>query len=330
MRRRDFTIGLLLAGGTRSVQAQEPAKQHRIAVIFSGPVADIRDTGSRYWPAFFEELRRRGDVEGQTLTIERYSGEGRPEGLAKLAREVTNRNPDLIVATTNPIALAVRAASGSIAIVWIGSEPVRVGLATSLARPGGNITGVTSDAGYEIFGKQLQILKEAVPSVSRVAYLTVTTVYGEQYRQLLKEMSQRLGISLTAMVVEESTPSEYQRVFAEIAQEPPDAMIVSSIGNLLPHRRLIVDLIEKNRLPTIYPWRDYVEVGGLMAYESDFVELGRRMADDVHEILNGAKPGDIPIYQATKFDFVINLKAAKALGLTIPPSLLALADEVIE
>jgi Flp pilus assembly protein TadD len=110
MRRRDFTIGLLLAGGTRSVQAQEPAKQHRIAVIFSGPVADIRDTGSRYWPAFFEELRRRGDVEGQTLTIERYSGEGRPEGLAKLAREVTNRNPDLIVATTNPIALAVRGA----------------------------------------------------------------------------------------------------------------------------------------------------------------------------------------------------------------------------
>ena len=131
-------------------------------------------------------------------------------------------------------------------------------------------------------------------------------------------------------MVEESTPSEYQRVFAEIAHEPPDAIIVSSIGNLLPHRRLIVTLIEKNHLPAMYGSRDYVEVGGLMSYASDLGELGRRMADDVHEILNGAKPGDIPIYQATRFELVINLKTAKALGLTIPPTLLGTADEVIE
>ena len=330
MRRRDFSIGLLLSAATQSLQAQELAKQHRIAVIFSGPVDEIRDTGSRYWPAFFEELRRRGDVEGENLTIERYSGEGRPEDLSKLAREVVDRNPDLIIATTNPIALVVRAASHTIPIVWIGSEPVRFGLATSLAHPGGNITGVTADAGYEIFGKELQILKESVPAASKVAYLTITTVYGERFCRLLQEMSQRLGLSLTAMVVEESTPSEYQRVFAEIAHEPPDAIIVSSIGNLLPHRRLIVTLIEKNHLPAMYGSRDYVEVGGLMSYASDLGELGRRMADDVHEILNGVKPGDIPIYQATRFELVINLKTAKALGLTIPPTLLGTADEVIE
>jgi putative ABC transport system substrate-binding protein len=121
-----------------------------------------------------------------------------------------------------------------------------------------------------------------------------------------------------------------QRIFAEIAQERPDGIIVSDIGDLAPYRELIIDLVEKSRLPAMYPWRGYVEVGGLMAYEPDFGELRRRMADDVHEILNGAKPGDIPIYQSTRFAFLINLKAAQALGLTIPPSLLARADEVIE
>ena len=139
-----------------------------------------------------------------------------------------------------------------------------------------------------------------------------------------------MEIWLTDRLVEESTPSEYQRVFAEIAQKPPDAMIVSSVSELFPYRQLIVDLAAKNRLPAIYAWRDYVEAGGLMAYGTDLLELWRRLADDVHELLNGAKPGDIPIYQPTKFEFVVNLRAAKALGLTVPPSILARTDEVIE
>ena len=132
------------------------------------------------------------------------------------------------------------------------------------------------------------------------------------------------------MLVEESIASEYQRVFAEIAPERTDAIIVSDIGDLVPYRQLIVELAETSRLPAMYAWRDYVEGGGLMAYGTDLVELWRRLADDVHEILNGAKPGDIPIYQPTKFEFLINLKAATALGLTIPPTLLAGADEIIE
>jgi putative ABC transport system substrate-binding protein len=142
MRRRDFTFGLMAATATLSARAQEQAKQHRIAVIIpAGPLALISDTGNRYWPAFFKELRRLGDVEGQNLIVERYSGEGRPEGYADLARGVVNRNPDVIVAITNPIALATRAASDAIPIVWIGIEPIQAGLATSLARPGGNVTG---------------------------------------------------------------------------------------------------------------------------------------------------------------------------------------------
>jgi putative ABC transport system substrate-binding protein len=148
--------------------------------------------------------------------------------------------------------------------------------------------------------------------------------------QALREAGRRLKISIVALPLQEATASEFQRVFGEIAQERPDAIMVHGRGDITAYYQLIVELVEKNRLPAMYEWRDYVEAGGLMAYASDLGELGRRMADDVHEILNGAKPGDIPIYQPTKFEFVINLKAAKALDLTLPPTLLAAADEVIE
>jgi len=326
-------VGLLLTSATQSVWAQEQATQHRIAIVISaGPAARVNDPASRYWQAFWEELRRLGDVEGQNLTVERYSGEGRPEGFADLAREVVSRNPDVIVAIGGPITQAVSAATGTIPIVATGDTSL--GVVPSLARPGGNITGVRVDVGFEIYGKRLQILKEAVPSVSKVAFLDMHTFWestaGQQVREELRKASRLLEISLTDILVEESTSSEYQRVFAEIAQDRPDAIIVSDISELVPYRQLIVELVQKSRLPAMYPWRVYVEAGGLMAYGTDFVELWRRLADDVHEILNGTKPGDIPIYQPTKFEFLVNLKAAKAIGLTIPPALLASADDVIE
>jgi putative tryptophan/tyrosine transport system substrate-binding protein len=323
-------MGLLLAGTPRAGRAQERVKQHRIAIIIpAGPVTGISETGTRGYQAFFEGLRRMGDVEGQNLTIERYSGEGRPEGYGDLVREVLSRGPDLIIATTDPVAQAVRAATGAIPVVWIGGDPIRAGLATSLAHPGGSVTGVTVYVGHEIWGKRLQILKDAVPSASEVAFLEMRTDWAANEQQL-REAGRRLEISIIAMPLQESTPSEYQRVFAEISQDRADAIIVSSDGALVPYRQLIVELAGKNRLPAMYPWRDYAEAGGLMAYEVDPSELGRRMAEDVHEILKGTKPSDIPIYQPTKFEFVINLKAANALGLTIPPALLAQADEVIE
>src|SRR5215469_2021021 len=286
MRRRDFTIGLLLAVATQSVRAQGPPKQHRIAIITpAGPVAAISDTGPRAWPAFFDELRRLGDVEGQNLTIERYSGEGRPERYVDLAREVVNRNPDVIVAITTPIAEAARAANGAIPIVWIGVETIGVGLVTSLARPGGNITGVNL-YDYEIWGKRLQILKEAVPAASKVAFLLPRRTWENVYGQLLREISRRLEISLIGMPLDESTPSEYKHVFAKIAPERPDAIIVHDIGDLVPYRHLIVELVEKSRLPAMYGWRDYVEAGGLMAYEADLGEARRRMADDAADLVD--------------------------------------------
>jgi putative tryptophan/tyrosine transport system substrate-binding protein len=236
---------------------------------------------------------------------------------------------EAIVAHTNSVALALRAASGTIPVVWIGVEGIRSGLATSLAHPGGNITGVNL-YDYEIWGKRLQILKEAVPSASKVAFLLPPGGWEGAEAQLLREMSRRLEISLIPMLLRESTPPEYQRVFAEIAQERPDAIIVHDTGDLVPYRQLIVELVAKRHLPAMYGYRDYVEAGGLMAYEADLSEAGRRVADDVHQIINGTKPGDIPIYQATRFALVINLQTAKRLGVTLPPALLAIADEVIE
>jgi putative ABC transport system substrate-binding protein len=328
-RRRYLTVGLLLAAAIRTVRAQERAKQHRMAIIAAGPVARIHDPGIRFFQQFFEELLRLGDVEGQNLTVDGYSGGGRPEGYADLAREVVSRNPDVIVAGTDAVARAVRAATNTTPIVWIGGDPMQAGFAASLARPEGNITGVIVYAGYEICGKRLQIRKEAVPAASKAAYLT-TRVSQAAEGQQLREAGRRLQISVIELSLEESTPAAIQRAFAEIAQQQSDAIIVNSNGILLPYRQLIIEMVEKSRLPAMYPWRDYVEAGGLMAYKPDPGELGRRMADNVHQILNGAKPGDIPIYQPTKFEFVVNLKAAKELGLTIPRTLLARADEVIE
>jgi putative tryptophan/tyrosine transport system substrate-binding protein len=334
MRRRDFTAGLLLAATVGTARAQEPARQYRIAIVIpAGPIAAVSETGSdpirrREYQPFFEELRRLGDVEGQNLTIERYSGEGRPEAFADLAREVVSRNPDVIVVHTDPMARAVRAASSAIPIVWIGADAIQSGIAASLARPGGNLTGV-SLYDTEIWGKRLQILKEAVPSASKVAFLLPRGSWDSDGQQL-RELSRRLEISLLPMSLQQSTGPDIQHAFAAVRQDQPDAIIVHDRSDLFPYRQLIVGLIEKSRLPAMYGYRGYVEAGGLMAYEADLGEAGRRMADDVHQILNGAKPGDIPIYQATKFDLAINLKTAKSLGLTLPPTVLALADEVIE
>jgi putative tryptophan/tyrosine transport system substrate-binding protein len=331
MRRRDFAIGVLLAPAVRSVRAQEPTKQHRIAIVRpAGSLALISDTGISFYQAFFAELRRLGDVEGQNLTVERYSGEGRPERFADLAREVVNRKPDVIVVSSDAIAQAAHAADRTIPIVWVtGGDPTRAGLVRSLARPGGNITGVIVNEGNEVDGKRLQILKEAIPSTSRVGYLELAT-YWEGDATSLLEPSQKLQLALMPLLLRESTPAEFQRVFAEATQNPPDAFLVHGRADITAYHQLIVHLADKYRLPAIYPYRDYVEAGGLMAYGGDLGEAGRRTAVDVHQILDGTKPADIPIYQPTKYELVINLTAAKALGLTIPPSLLALADEVIE
>jgi putative ABC transport system substrate-binding protein len=334
MRRREF-ISLLGGAGVSwpvGVRAQQPATQQRIAIFHPAiPTTLLTETGGgSAWRAFFGELRRLGYVEGENLIIERYSAEGHHERYADLAREIVTRNPDVIVTGTNPVVIAFKAATSTIPVVAFMLDPLKAGLVTSLARPGGNVTGITLDAGIEIWGKRLQMLKEAIPSTTTAAFLGMRDGWEGSAGQVLREAGAQLGISLVFMLPQEGNAEEIERVFAVMEQQRPDAVLVSGEGDLYAHRQLIAELAHKKRLPTMCPYRDYVEAGALIGYAVDLAELLRRMADDVHQILKGAKPGDIPIYQPTKFQLLINLKTAKTLGLTLPPALLARADEVIE
>jgi ABC-type uncharacterized transport system substrate-binding protein len=334
MRRREFIrlLGSAAVAWPLAAHAQRPATQNRIAIFHPAiPTTHLTETGGgSAWRAFFAELRRLGYVEGENLIIERYSAEGHHERYANLAREIVTRNPDLIVTGTNPVVVAVTAATSTIPVVAFMLDPLKAGLVTSLARPGGNLTGITLDPGSEIWEKRLQMLKEAIPSTAKAAFLGMRGGWENSSEQVLRDAGGRLGISLVWMLPEKGTPSEIERVFAAMEEQRPDAVLVSGEGDLYAHRKLIVELAEKNRLPVMCPYRDYVEAGGLMAYAVDLAELLRRMADNVHQILKGAKPGDIPIYQPTKFELLINLKTAKALGLILPPTLLARAAEIIE
>src|SRR5712691_1357841 len=334
MKRREVItlLGGSAAAWPLTTRAQLPATRHRIAIFHPAiPTTLLTETGGgSAWRAFFAELRRLGYVEGENLIVERYSAEGHHERYADLAREIVTRNPDLIVTGTNPVVIAFTAATSTIPVVAFMLDPLKAGLVTSLARPGGNLTGITLDAGIEIWGKRLEMLKEAIPSTAKAAFLGMREGWEGPSGQVLRDAGGRLGISLVVMLPQQGTPSEIERVFAAMEQQRPDAVLVSGEGDLYAHRKLIAELAEKNRLPAMCPYRDYVEAGGLMAYAVDLAELLRRMANDVHKILHGAKPGDIPIYQATKFQLLINLKTAKALSLTLPPALLARADEMIE
>jgi putative ABC transport system substrate-binding protein len=215
MRRREFMAGVLLTAAMRPARAQQRATQRRIAIFHPAiPAHLISETGGgTAWRAFFRELRRLGYVEGENLLIERYSAEGHHERYADLAREIVARNPDLIVTGTNPVVLAFKATTSTTPVVAFMLDPLKAGLVTSLARPGGNLTGITLDAGIEIWGKRLEMLKEAIPSTARAAFLGMRDGWDESFGQVLRDASSRLGISLTWMLPQAGTPSEIERVF---------------------------------------------------------------------------------------------------------------------
>jgi putative ABC transport system substrate-binding protein len=334
MRRREFlgALGGAAASWPLVARAQQAATKRRIAIFHPAiPVALLTETGGgSAWRAFFGELRRLGYVEGENLVIERYSADGHHERYADLAREIVARNPDVIVTGTNPVVTSFKAATSTIPVVAFMLDPLHAGLVTSLSQPGGNLTGITLDAGIEVWGKRLEILKEAIPSATRAVFLGMRGGWEGSSGEVLKDAAARLGISLAFTLPERGTPAEIERVFAVLERQRPDAVLVSGEGDLYANRQLIAELSVKNRLPTMCPYRDHVEAGALLGYAVDLAELLRRMADDVHQILKGAKPGEIPIYQPTKFELLINLKTVKALGLTLPSALLARADQVIE
>ena len=333
MRRRDFITALgTAATWPLAARAQQPAKMKRIAIVFpSAKVSEISVSGPPRYRAFFEELSRLGYVEGQNLGVERYSGEGRPERYAELARDVVNTHPDLILAVAARLSLDFKMATTTIPIVSIINDPIALGLVASIARPGGNITGVTISGGLELIGKRMGLLVEAMPKLSTVGYLVSRPYWEDPRGAAAREAAKQAGISLKAALLGSAfNEAEYQRVFRSMEQDRADALMVSEDAEHVTNRATIVELAAKGRIPTIYPFREFVEVGGLMAYSIDLADIYRRAANLIDKILRGANPGDIPFYQPTKFELSINLKTAKALGLEMPAMLLARADEVIE
>jgi len=264
--------------------------------------------------------------------VERYSGEGRPERYAELARDVVNTHPDLILAVGGRLSLDFKMATTTVPIVAIIVDPIALGLVASIARPGGNITGVAVAAGLEIIGKRMGLLVEAMPKLSTVGYLASRPYWEDDPRgAVTREAAKQAGISLKAALLGNAfNEAEYQRVFRSMEQDRADALMVSDEPEHVTYRATIVELAAKGRIPTIYQFREFVEIGGLMAYSIDQADAYRRLANLIDKILRGANPGDIPFYQPTKFELSINLKTAKALGLEMPAMLLGRADEVIE
>lgn len=313
-----------------SATSQTSGRVYRLAIVVpSGPVSDLAETG-RLQP-LFQELRRLGYVEGQNLSIERRSAEDRPERIPELVREAVALKPDLIFTTSGRVLLHVKSATTTIPAVGTSSDPVGFGLAASLGRPGGNITGISVDTGTEIFGKRLELLRDMVPGAATVALLTPRHGWDSIFGAAAKDAAGRIGLSLIGPPLNSPiNEAEYRRVFAAMLEQRPDALLVSDYNENMIHRRLIADLAREHRLPALYPFRDYIDAGGLAAYGPDWAELDRRLAATIDNILRGGWPGDIPFYQPTRFELVINLTSARDIGLDIPPSLLVLAAEVIE
>ena len=332
MKRREFVATLSGAvAWPLAARAQQSSGMKRIAVVSPATkIGDMGVNGSRFYRIFFEELRRLGHVEGQNLVVERYSGEGRIEHYADLARDVVTTHPDLIFSQTRPFASNFKAATTTIPIVTLTSDPIAGGLVSSLARPGGNITGVSVDAGTDVLGKRLALLLEATSRLSNARYLASQASWEGSSGTAVREASRWAGITLAGEAMNSFNEQEYQRVFSVMEHTRVDGILVSDESEQFAYRRLLVELAAKTRIPAIYAYREHVELGGLMAYSFDLEDLARGSARQIAEILKGANPGDLPFRQATKFQLVINVKAATALGLEMPPTLLLRADEVIE
>jgi putative ABC transport system substrate-binding protein len=326
MRRREF---IALVGGATAwpfaMNAQQP-KVPRVGYLVTGslqsPVVD----------AFRQGLQERGYVEGQNIVIEFRAAEGRMERFPALASELVRLKVDVIVAPNTPAARAVQQATTTIPVVVpVMGDPVRDGLVASLARPGGNITGLTF-LGPELVPKRLALLKQALPTVSRVVALWHPGAYGERTMSDMMKQAEAavrtLDVHLRLVAVQ--GPDELERAFSTIGEERADALMVFPSPMLFNERRRIVDLAAKRRLPSMAMGREFVELGGLMSYGASITDLNRRGAAYIDKILKGAKPADLPVEQPTKFELLVNLKTARELELTIPREFLLLADEVIE
>jgi putative ABC transport system substrate-binding protein len=340
MRRREFIAGTAVTAAlsfAKSVYAQTDARSpgiKRIAMVHnSEKPEEMTIDGRRSFKAYFGELKGLGYVEGQNLRVDRYSALGQSERYEDLARTIVASHPDLIIAVSGPLARQFKLLTSTIPILVASGDPVAAGLVTSLARPGGNITGVSVDAGLGVYDRRLQLLSETVRNLSQVRVLIPSSAmtFWERGLAPLREAAGRVGVRISAAVLNERLDrAAHEQAFDEMETDRVDGLIVTHHGENLTNRQLIADLAARHRLPAIYPHRDFVDVGGLLSYGSDLEDVMRRLADMTDQLMKGVKPADIPIYQQTRFELVLNRTAAKSLGLEFPVSLSAVADEIIE
>jgi putative ABC transport system substrate-binding protein len=319
--RREFItlVGGAAAAWPLTARAQQPARVPRIGIVDDAPM----------WHSFRQALRELGYIEGQSVNYEYRYSEGVPDRLAAAVGELVRRPVDLIAAYGTPPTEAAKAATTTIPIVMIGvGDPVRVGLVASLARPGGNITGNTV-LSPDLGAKRLQLLREAIPTVGRVAYLV--NPHNSGTLDVLAELKLAAAAAGMALIgVEFGSSSDFDAALAVMLRERVEVLLVSNEPFHQLHIGRIIDFLAKNRIAGMFQSKENVTAGGLMAYGASVPDLFRRAAAYVHRILQGTKPSDLPVELPTKFDLAINLRAARALGVDLPPLLIARADEVIE
>jgi len=321
-----LTLCAMLYALCLPAQAQQPKKVPRIGCLYAGSPS----TQSDRIEAFRHGLRELGYVEGKNIIIEYRHAEGKLDRLPALAAELVRLKVDIIITGGAPATVAAKEATSTIPIVMTQvGDPVGTGFVASLARPGGNITGL-STLGPELSGKRLELLKEIVPKLSRVAVFGTSTQPGNA--QVLKEIelaAKALGVKL--QYIDVLSPKDIETAFRAATKERAEAVLFLVSGPVVgAHRTQFVELAVKSRLPVIYPTPTLMEAGGLMSYGVNNTDLDRRAATYVDKILKGTKPADLPVEQPKKFEFIINLKAAKQIGLTIPPNVLVRADRVIK
>jgi putative tryptophan/tyrosine transport system substrate-binding protein len=322
--RRQF---ITLLGGAAAwplaARAQQPGKAARIGYLaIRAPMSADE--------ALLQALRELNWIEGRNIVIERRFSAGNFDRLREFAAELVRLKVDAIVAVASASTQAAKDATASIPICFVNAgDPVGQGFVMSLARPGGNVTGVSFDASPDITAKQLQLILETVPKASRVAVLwNPTSAFLRSYWSVAQAAAPALGVVLQSLEVQDA--SQYETAFKAIGRDRADALVVLSDSFATFHRARIAELAAEHRLPVLYGHRQYVEAGGLMSYGPSLFDVYRRAAAYVDKILKGTRPADLPVEQPTKYELVINLKTAKALGLELPPTLLARADEVIE
>jgi putative ABC transport system substrate-binding protein len=321
-----IACGLLAAAAPRPVAAQQPPRMAKIGWLNSGTPAAT----AHLLEAFKLGLRELGHVEGKTFTLELRYSEAKPERLPNLARELVGLKVDVIVTVSDPGIAAAKQQTGTIPIVMAAStDPLGTGFVVSLARPGGNVTGLSMMA-PELSGKRLELLKEVVPGLSRMTFLWNPDIRGGVLDYNQTEAAAR-SLRLQLQSVKAARTEDLDRAFSAMTEQRAQALIVPSPNPVtFSNRARIASWALKQRLPSMYANRDYVDAGGLMSYGPSPVDLYRRAATYVDKILKGAKPADLPVEQPTRFELVINMKTAKALGLTIPQSVLIRADQVIQ